>query len=167
MGSAAEIIAYIYALAMAFARIPALTTLVDEILQFLPDANRALLIRKISIRSVRNFAKFRIAALEGNKEVMARIGKVIFKDNLAGVQKLEGQSLYQSYETDPFFNLAFIAELSVGLYKGDDQAKIITTALQAVESVIKRDMSKNHVFTDVANNHTHKLALLRDGGGDV
>ncbi len=166
LGTASEIIAYIYALSVAFARIPFLSILIDEILQFLPDANKQLLIRKVSIRSVRNFAKFRIATIEGDRERMAKIGKKIFKDNLTGMQKLEGQSLYQSYETDPFFNLAFIAELTVGLYKSDDHIKILETAITAVESVIKRDMSKNHIFTEAANNHSHKLVLLKDGKTD-
>ncbi len=166
MGTAAETIAFVYALGVAFARIPFLTTLVDEILDFLPDANKPLLLRKISIRSVRNFASFRIAAIEGDKDVMAKLGKQIFKENLTGVQKLEGQSLYQGYETDPFFNLAYIAEMSAGVYKPDDYNKIIDTAIHAVESVIRRDMSKNHIFTDAANNHTHKLRLLKEGKAD-
>ncbi|MBU2512562.1 hypothetical protein KJ966_14595 [bacterium] len=163
LGTASEVIAYVYALGVAFARIPSLSILVDEILELLPDSQKPLLIRKISIRSVRNFAKFKIATLEGERDTMAALGKQIFKDNLTGVQKLEGQSLYQSYETDPFFNLAFIAELSVGLYKPDDFSKIVDTAITAVESVIKRDMSKNHIFTEAANNHTHKLNLLKEG----
>ncbi len=163
LGTASEVIAFIYALCVAFARIPFLTTLVDEILELLPDANKALLLRKISIRSVRNFAYFRLATTEGEREVMAKIGKQIFKDNLTGVQKLEGQSLYQSYETDPFFNLAFIAEMSAGLYKKEDHDKIIDTAIRAVESVVKRDMSKNHMFTETASGHTHKLNLLKEG----
>ncbi len=167
MGTASEIIAYMYALCVAFARIPFLTALVDEILELLPDANKALLLRKISIRSVRNFAYFRLATTEGDRETMARLGKQIFKDNLTGVQKLEGQSLYQSFETDPFFNLAFIAEMTAGLYKKDDHDKILDTAIRAVESVVKRDMSKNHVFTETASNHTHKLNLLKEGKSDA
>ena len=63
-----------------------------------------------------------------------------------------------------FFNLAFIAELTHGLYESRIQSKMIDTALQAVENVIKRDMSKKHVFTEAANQHTHKLAELREGG---
>ncbi len=163
LGTASEVIAYVYALGVAFARIPFLTTLVDEVLELLPDSNKAILIRKISIRSVRNFSKFKVATLEGERETMAALGKQVFKDNFTGVQKLEGQSLYQSYETDPFFNLAFIAELSTGLYKPDDHMKIVETAITAVETVIKRDMSKNHIFTEAANNHTHKLNLLKEG----
>jgi len=89
--------------------------------------------------------------------------KMILKGNMLGVQKLEGQSLYQSYETDPFFNIAFIAEMTVGLYQDDDHRKILDTAISAVNSLIKRDMSKNHVFTEPATNHSHKLQGLRDG----
>lgn len=161
---ASEIIAYIYAMGVSFARTPVLWPVVEEITKILPDSVKPMLIRKISINSVRNFTRYKIATVESDREQMAKIGKTIVKENMVGVQKLEGQSLYQSYETDPFFNLAFIAELTVGLYKTDDHKRIIDTAIQAVDAVIKRDMSKNHIFTESASNHAHKLALLRDGG---
>ena len=164
-GTAAEIIAYIYALAVLFSRTPALWSLVDQILNLFPDSARNLLIRRISINSVRNFTKFKLAAIESDRENMSRLGKLILKENMLGVQKLEGQSLYQSYETDPFFNIAFVAELSVGLYKDKDHRKILDTAISAIGSLIKRDMSKNHIFTESATNHSHKLVGLRDGSG--
>jgi len=132
VGTANEVIAYVYALAVAFARTPILWPLVDEITHLMPDSIKSLLVRRISINSVRNFTKFRLAAIEGDREKMSKLGKTIMKENMIGVQKLDGQSLYQSYETDPFFNLAFIAELTVGLYKEDDHKKIIQTAIQAL-----------------------------------
>jgi hypothetical protein len=165
-GTASEVVAYIYALTVAFARTPILWKLVDEILKLFPDSARNLLIRKISISSVRHFSMFKLAAIESERENMSRLGKTILKENMLGVQKLEGQSLYQSYETDPFFNIAFIAEMTVGLYKDDDHRKILDTAISAIASLIKRDMSKNHVFTEPATNHSHKLVALRDGGGE-
>lgn len=163
IGSAAEIIAYFYALTMAFSRTPILWNLTDELLKLFSDSARTLLIRKISISSIRNFQKFKLAAIDMDREAMAKIGKFILKDNMLGVQKLEGQSLYQSYETDPFFNIAFVAEMSVGLYKEDDHRKILDTAISAIDSLIKRDMSKNHIFTEPATNHSHKLQALKDG----
>ncbi len=163
-GSATEVVAYIYALTVAFARTPLLWKLVDEVLKLFPDSAKNLLIRKISINSVRHFSMFKLAAIESERENMSRLGKTILKENMLGVQKLEGQSLYQSYETDPFFNIAFVAEMTVGLYKDDDHRKILDTAISAIDSLIKRDMSKNHVFTEPATNHSHKLVLLRDGG---
>ncbi len=162
-GTAAEIVAYIYALAIAFARTPALWRLVDEVLKLFPDANTNMLVRKISVNSIRNFLKFKVAAIEMEREIMSKLGKMILKENMLGVQKLEGQSLYQSYETDPFFNIAFIAEMTVGLYQDDDHRKILDIAISVVNSLIKRDMSKNHVFTEPATNHSLKLQGLRDG----
>lgn len=162
-GTAGEVVAYIYALSIAFARIPILWGLVDELMKLFPDSSRNLLIRKISIHSIRNFLKFKVAAIEMDRDNMALLGKMILKENMLGVQKLEGQSLYQSYETDPFFNIAFIAELTVGLYKDEDHRKILDTAISAIDSLIKRDMSKNHVFTEPATNHSHKLQALKAG----
>jgi len=165
VGVAAEIVVYIYALAVAFARIPVLTTLVDYIISLFPESNLSMLLRRISIDSVRNFARFRLATISGETEKMAKLGKLLVKENMVGIQKLDGQSLYQSYETDPFFNLAFVAEMTPGLYSEDDHGRILRVALQAVESVIKRDMSKNHAFTESAKNHTHKLTELKESAG--
>jgi len=166
IGTAAEVVAYVYALAIAFARTPILWGLTEELLKLFPETNRSLLLRRISVNSIRNFLKFKLATIEMDRDNMALIGKKILKESMHGVQKLEGQSLYQSYETDPFFNIAFIAEMTVGLYKEDDHRKIIDTAISAIDSLIKRDMSKNHVFTEPAQNHSHKLQNLRDGNKD-
>ena len=165
IGTAAELIIYIYALAIAFARIPVLSSLVDHLIGLFPENHTPLLLRRISINSVRNFAKFRMATILGETEKMVKLGKLLVKENMVGIQKLDGQSLYQSYETDPFFNLAFVAEMTAGLFTEDDHRKVLRVALKAVESVIKRDMSKNHAFTESAKNHTHKLTELSDSSG--
>ena len=161
--TAGELIAYIYALLIAFARIPILVNTVNTILEFLPSSNRVLYLRKVSVRSVINFTRYKIAALETDQKKMQSISRVILKENVAAMQKLDGQALYQAFETDPFFNIAFIAQLSFGLFTSDDQSKIIDTAIKAVETVIKRDMTKNHIFTEIAKTHTHRLTSLRDG----
>lgn len=161
--TATDMITYVHALTAAFARVPVLNSLVDEILKLMPDGNKSLLLRKISISSVRNFVRFKIASLEGDREKMAGIGKVIMKENMTAMQKLDGQALYQSYETDPFFNMAALAQLTVGLYGGADYLKLVDTAIQGVETVVKRDMSKNHVFTEPARAHSFKLATLKEG----
>ena len=58
-----------------------------------------------------------------------------------------------------------MAEMTAGLYSPEDHSKILRVALKAVESVIKRDMSKNHAFTESAKNHTHKLTELSESSG--
>jgi len=162
IGTAKELIAFIYAMSIAFARIPILNPLTEQIMEKMPDTDRILYLRRVSIRSVRFFTQFRLHALEGEPKKMAELGKQIFKENWAAIQKMEGQALYQIYESDPYFNLAFVAELTVGMYDSKLQTQIQATALKAVETVIQRDMSKNHIFTEAANNHTHKLVALKE-----
>ncbi|MBT4286277.1 MAG: hypothetical protein HOD92_02995 [Deltaproteobacteria bacterium] len=164
--TAGELIAYIYALLVAFARIPILVNTVNTVLEFLPSSNRVLYLRKVSVKSVINFTRYKIAALETDQKKMQNISRVILKENMAAIQKLDGQALYQAFETDPFFNVAFIAQLSFGLFTPDDQSKIIDTAIKAVETVIKRDMTKNHIFTEIAKTHTHRLTNLREGNAE-
>ena len=161
LGTASETIAYIHAVASAFARIPVLFPVVDKILSQLPEMHKAFLLRKISINTTRNFVRFRMAAAEGEKEVMAKIGKTIIKENTFAMAKLEGQSLYQPYETDPFFNLVSLAELSHGLYSDTDHQDIVDSAIEAMDAVISRDMSKNHIFTETATKLSHKLSILK------
>lgn len=162
VGTASEMIVFIYAFMGAFSRIPILSPLVDQILQILPDSNQQMLLRKISINTMRNFSRFKLVQAEGDRNQMAKLGKFIMKDNMAGIQKLSGQSLYQGYETDPFFNMAIIAHLTTELYQGNDYQQILATAIEAMETVIKRDMSKNHIFTESANNHLRKLTKLKE-----
>lgn len=164
---AGELIAYIYALLNAFSRIPILSKSVNTILELWPSSNRALYLRKVSVKSVVNFTRYKIAALESDQKKMQNISRTILKENMAAMQKLDGQALYQAYETDPYFNIAFIAQLSFGLFTADDQGKIINSAIKAVETVIKRDMTKNHVFTDIAKTHTHRLTNLLEGSAEA
>lgn len=161
LGTAGETIAYIHAMASAFARIPILSPVVDKILAEMPEAQKTFLLRKISINSTRNFVKYRMAAAEGDKEQMAKLGKTILRENTFGTAKLEGHSLNQPYETDPFFNLAYLAELSHGLYTDSEHQEIVETAMEAMNTVISHDMSKNHIFTDMATRLSHKLGILR------
>ncbi len=162
IGSAKELIAYTYALCIAFARIPILSELTETVLEKIPEANSQLYLRKVSIRSVRHFTLFRLYSLEGNREKMKSLGKAIYNENVTAVQKIEGQTLHQVYESDPYFNLAYIAELTYGLFEPKVQEQMLNAALKAVENVIQRDMSNNHVFTDAANSHTHKLSALKE-----
>ncbi len=159
MGTASETIAFVHAMASTFARVPILFGVVDKILGQLPDLHKSFVLRKISISSIRNFVKLRMAAAEGDKELMSRISQTIFKENTAAMIKLEGQSLYQPYETDPFFNIAYLAELSHGSRGDSYYQELITTAVDAMEEVIKRDMSKNNVFTETATKLSRKLSI--------
>ncbi|MBU2644075.1 hypothetical protein KKI24_05160 [bacterium] len=161
LGTASETIAYTHAIANAFARIPILFPVVDKILAQLPESHKSFLLRKIAINSTRNFVKFKLAAAEGEKEVMSRIGKTILRENAFAVTKLEGQSLCQPYETDAYFNLAFMAELSHGLYNDTDHQEIVNLAIDAMDTVISHDMSKKHIFTETANRLSHKLGTLK------
>lgn len=161
LGTASETIAYIHAIANAFARIPLLFPVVDKILAQLPEVHKSFLLRKISINSTRNFVKYKMAAAEGDKEVMSKIGKTLLRENTFAVTKMEGQSLYHPYETDPFFNLAFLAELSYGLYSDIDHQEMVESAIAAMDAVISHDMSKNHIFTETANRISQKLGKLK------
>ena len=159
IAKAGEVIAYVYAFSLAFARIPILGSLVDKILELLPGSCKPINLRRISIRTAQRLMMFKIAALEGSQDKMRAIAGAVVKENAAGMQLLDGQALYQSYETDPFFNTAIITELAVGLLK-DDKERLIKKAKNAVENVIKRDMSKGNAFTDYAKTHAHRLAEL-------
>ncbi len=162
--SAGEFIAYLYALAIAFAKIPILSPLVDQILEGMNTSNMGVRLRRVSVSSVRHFSQLRIAAILNEQTKMKKLGSMIYQENLTYVKKMENAALYQVYETDPFFNLAHMAELTFGLYESSDQPKIVRNAIVAMETVIKKDMSPNHVFTELAKTHTYKLGELIASG---
>ncbi|MDX2468942.1 MAG: hypothetical protein QNL04_00030 [SAR324 cluster bacterium] len=161
--TASEFIAFTYALFIAFSKIPILYPLVDQYLKLIPAGNLGLHLRKVSVNSSRHFSMFRQYTILGEHQKLKKISQTIFGESLACIKKTENATLYQVYETDPFFNLAYITELTVGLFGKGDTAKMVRTATVAMETVIKKDMSKGHLFTETAKNHTHKLANL---GGD-
>ena len=161
--SAGEFIAYLYALALVIARIPLLDPLVDKLLTLIPNEaiNRGLMLRHVSINSTRNFIRYHLVSAQGNGGEAAKLAKLIFNENYSAMKKIEGQAIYQAYQCDPYFNLADITDLtSGGLFKKAEQMKMISTALEAAEAVIRRDMSKNHIFTEQATSYTHKLVEL-------
>ncbi len=163
VGTAMDMITYVYALSIAMARVPLLSPLTGKILALFPDDHQSLMLRKISIRSVRNFSKMKLSAIESDRSVMTTLGKTLLKENLIGMHKMDGQALHHSFETDSFFNLSLVAQMSNGLYNNKVYQKITEMALEAMESVIKRDMSRNNIFTKLAAEHSAKLAGLRDG----
>lgn len=166
IAKASEVVAYVYALSLAFSRMPILGSLVNKILELLPGSCKPINLRRISIRTAQRLMMFKIATLEGTQDKMKAIAGAVLKENATGMQLLDGQALYQSYETDPFFNTAIITELAVGLM-GDDKEQLIKKAKSAVESVMKRDMSKGSAFTDYAKTHAHRLSeLLSKESGD-
>ena len=162
--TSSEFIAFTYALFIAFSKIPILYPLVDQYLKLIPAGNLGLHLRKVSVNSSRHFSMFRQATILGEHQKMKKVGQTIFGESLACIKKTENSTLYQVYETDPFFNLAYITELTAGIFSQADTQKMVRTATAAMESVIKKDMSKGHLFTESAKNHTHKLANL---GGDA
>lgn len=156
-GTANEEIAYIFSLSIAFARVPILEPLVDLILRFVPEGNLQLILRKLSIVSIKNLTRLKLAMTRSDPEAMRRLATEIFEENLAATKLLEGQALHQTYECDPFFNIAIIAELSNGLFNSDYYNAIVENAMQGMENVIRKDMSRKHIFTETAKMHTHKL----------
>lgn len=162
LGTAIETIAFVHAITAFFARIPILFPLVDMILSNFPDTNKSFFLRLTSIKSSRNFLIFRIASAEGDRQKMVRLGKTLLKENMEGMQKMENLPLFQPFEVDSFFNVAFIAQLTAGLYANQDYDKILEMAIKAMDTIIKYDMSKNHVFTETATRLSRKLYALRD-----
>lgn len=162
LGSASETIAFIHAITSTFARIPLLFESVDQLLLQFPELHKSFQIRKIAINSIRNFVRFRMAVAEGDREQMIKIANTIFKENSAAISNLEGQSLNQPYETDPFFNIAYLAQLSQGTFSDSNYQDLLDAAVKAMDEVISRDMSKGHVFTEAASTLANKLNLLKN-----
>lgn len=162
VGTAAELISYIYAMTVTFAHTPLLTNLVDKIIRLFPDKESSLVARKISINSIRRFGAFKISMAEGDRDEMLKLANAIFKENLYGLSKLKGQAIYNSFEADLFFNLAYVAELTPTLYAGREYNEMAEKAIQAMEVLADKDMSKGHAFTENANNHMRRLTQLKD-----
>ncbi|OGH04432.1 MAG: hypothetical protein A2600_04025 [Candidatus Lambdaproteobacteria bacterium RIFOXYD1_FULL_56_27] len=166
IGTANELVGYVYAMTVAFARIPMLAPLVDTLLEMIPETNHSLLLRKRSIVGVKRINAAKIAQARGDRNALGKHALTLFKDSQAVLSKIEGQAVKQPYESEPYFNLALAAQLSMGAVHPEEQLKMLNLALKAMEQLIRFDMSKEHKFTEVAKNHTHSIAnmISRFGG---
>jgi hypothetical protein len=162
IGTASEMISYIYALALTFSHTPLLGKLVNKILSFLPDKNVSLLVRKLSINSIRRFVSFKLALAEGDREEMIKTINLILRENLMGLSKWGTAPVYFSYEADLFFNLAYVAELTPGILPNNEYLDILEKAIKAMETLAEKDMSKGHMYTDNANSHLRRLMQLKE-----
>ncbi|MBU2510827.1 hypothetical protein KJ966_05800 [bacterium] len=166
-GTATEMMSYVYALSMTFAHTPLLTRLVEKILKLIPDKDVSLLARKISISSIRRFGTFKLALAEQNKDEMIRIAQTILRENKMGLSKMGGQALYHSYEADLFLNLAYVVELTPGLFPPKEYIEMADKAIEAMQVLMEKDMSKEHSFTESAKTHLRRLNQLREENLDT
>ncbi len=162
IGTAAEMISYLYAITLTFAHTPLLSRLVNKILSLLPDKELSLFVRKVSISSVRRFCFFKLALAEQDRDEMIKIAGSILKENSIGLSKWGGAPVHHSYEADMFFNLAYVAELTPGIYPTNEYLAIVDKAIKAMETLAEKDVSKGHVYTESANAHLRKLVKLKE-----
>ncbi len=162
IGTAAEMISYLYAITLTFAHTPLLSRLVNKILSLLPDKELSLLVRKISLNSVRRFCFFKLALAEQDRDEMIKIANSILKENAIGLSKWGGAPVHHSYEADMFFNLAYVAELTPGIYPANEYLGIVDRAIKAMETLAEKDVSKGHAYTESANAHLRRLIKLKE-----
>jgi len=79
-------------------------------------------------------------------------------------------NLILSYSMNLKLLFANETEVLHGLFTDTEHHEIVETAVEAMNTVISHDMSKNHVFTDMATRLSHKLGIMRSanpesGGG--
>ncbi len=162
IGTASNMISYLYILGYAVAKIPILDNIVDRLLAEFTPSNENLIMRQISISSTRNIFHFKIATIEGNKSAMTTIGKRLLEENLKARRLLKSKLLRFNYEVEPFLNMAIIAEMTHGLFKDEEHEQITEMALKAMESVMRYDMSRENRYSKIAEGYSRKLVSLKN-----
>ena len=158
--NATETITFVYAMAVAFARVPILHPLIDRLLEAMPASNLMLALRRVSISSVRLNLLMKLAVAEKAEERMRQIGRILFQENMAAVNQMEPHGVFQAFEADPFINLATATINTAGLFQGGEQAKMVAVALTAMESLVKKDQSKAKNFAQTAQSHIRVLSNM-------
>ncbi|MCG8334145.1 MAG: hypothetical protein MJE63_06485 [Proteobacteria bacterium] len=155
-----QLVVYILAILDVFARIPILTSLVDTILQQIPEGSPDLYLRKASVQATRAFTNFELMVREGDTDKVRAYGRQIYKTSSENLQQLANQHVKQSFEADPYFNLSRVTIMTFGLYNAEEQNDMLRTALKAIKRLLKLDMSKTRVFTQTALKMEFKLTSL-------
>lgn len=165
---ARQLVVYILAMLDVFARIPILTSLVDALLQLIPEGSPDLYLRKASVQATRSFTVFDLMVREGDTDRVRAYGRQIFKTSNENLQQLANQHVKQSFEADPYFNLSRVTIMTFGLYNAEEQNEMLRSALKAIKRLMKLDMSKSRVFAQTASKMEFKLtSLMTETGSSV
>ncbi|OGG93242.1 MAG: hypothetical protein A2508_01205 [Candidatus Lambdaproteobacteria bacterium RIFOXYD12_FULL_49_8] len=157
LATAIEMVSFTHALMVSFARVPILAPLVDQMLDMIPESSTPLYLRKRSVLMTRRVGFIKIAQNVGDRNTMAKHAVSLFKEAQTTIAKIEGQPVKQSYESEPYFNLALGAQMCMGLLHPEEQINYLKDALKGMETLVKLDMSKDHKYTESAQAHTHKI----------
>ncbi|MDH5559623.1 MAG: hypothetical protein OEY59_02055 [Deltaproteobacteria bacterium] len=161
-GTVNEVIVYLFAILNIFSHIPIMLPMVESIMTIFPPNHKGLSLRKLSLKSSGLFSKLKVSLIIGDIDKIKELANIIYKDNCSMLSTMEGESICCSYESDPYFNLGILAELTYGFFEPEKQSQLIAVSSRAIEAVIKKDMSKNQMFTELATNHSQKLLRLSE-----
>jgi len=161
IGIARDIVSATYAIGVIFAHIPVMSTMVDNIINLFPSANIKFQLRKVSIKSIRNFMNLKLASVTQNGDQMRAIAREIFRENKACVQAMKGIPIRHAFESDPFMNLAYLTVLSVGLFKQEEKKRLVDSAISAMRQVMTNDRSSTQKLTVMAGDHLVKLTTMQ------
>lgn len=157
---ARETLVYSLALTDLFARIPILTPLVETLVKIVPESTTSLSLRKSAILITRMFTQLNIAIQEENMEKKRALGRQIFQSSNENIKRIANKPIKQSYEADPYFFLSRVALLTFGSYNAKEQKIILLSSLKAMQHAAKLDLTKNHVYTESAQNMARKISNL-------
>ncbi|OGG96915.1 MAG: hypothetical protein A2508_09855 [Candidatus Lambdaproteobacteria bacterium RIFOXYD12_FULL_49_8] len=158
--NAQDTIAVVYAVGMSIARVPILHPLLDRFNQVMGGSTPNLELRRVSILSAQHFLQLIIAVLDEDEERVKRVGRAIFAENHAATQILDNLQIRQPYEADPFLNMALVTEMGSGAFDTEEHFRMVSLALHAQDTLQKKDMSKDGVFSNSAYAHKRKLSAM-------
>jgi len=158
--NAKDTISFGYGLAVAFARIPILSPLVDKILEVIPPLTNELSLRRASILSVQSFSTLRIAQLDKAELKIRELGKTLFDINFDAMQLMDTTPVTQSFEADPFINLSNATVGTSKLFPTGEQARMLTISTTAIQTLIRKDQTKSQGFAEIAQSHLRRLSKL-------
>ncbi len=157
---ARQLVVYVMAMLDVFARVPILTSLVDALLQLIPEGAHDLYLRKASIQSRRAFTQLELLLKEGDRDRIRTFGKQVYKTTCDNLQQIANHHVKQGFEADPYFNLCRITIMTFGLYKAEDQNEMLLKSVQSIKRLGKLDMTKEKVFAQTATKFETKLSSL-------
>ena len=132
----------IVTLSLLFARIPALTNLVQEILKQMPDISKDIVLQKHMINTMMGVTEYQLAMASGDKETTKKLADSIYKKSLLVIKKhMNFSFLTKPHEVDPFLKAAWIAKESKGVVD-DDELKLRLKESSKLLRVVMRNQTE-------------------------
>ncbi len=145
-GTADEMVEFAYGIMKVLVKIPALESIVQDMLKFMASTRTDFRLQHVSILSNKLFFEFKILMILRELDRMRTLARRLFRINLNMIKVVKNRSIQKPVEFEPFLNLALITEFSLNLFPKEEQEEMLSTSFKLLERVTLLDQTDKRTY---------------------